>query len=276
MNAFWKFKHIPKKNYQYPNIAKSMNDLSLLSANYYEGKLENEIITGRAWKPTELRLKSSAELHKLWYVLLREKMALTSEIYYSAQKSYLSTIIKRDLVKVKLSMNRIKTIINERDALRNDFMLFLEFWYIRKQQNLEKAKLHKEDTEKKEKKITVGQIEDQSETRKSVKNTKKNNKNKTKNTAVSILTKQELTAVYKLKKKYNSKSNLIRDYIKNPDGLVGKEKRRIFNIIQKARAKTAKEIFMKEMAAISYKLRNSKKPEIEENKEIEEKFESKI
>ena len=68
---------------------------------------------GRAWKSSELRLKSFDDLHKLWYVLLKEKNALLTE-YYDCEARNVAMPHQERLHKVKLSMKRIKGVLTER------------------------------------------------------------------------------------------------------------------------------------------------------------------
>lgn len=84
---------------------------------------------GRAWRPEELRIKSHDDLHKLWYVLLKEKNKLKSDFLMSKQ---LGQIFygHADMLKVRLSMARLLTIVNERKKIRNEYRKHLEDEYI--------------------------------------------------------------------------------------------------------------------------------------------------
>lgn len=86
---------------------------------------------GRSWRAEELRLKSHDDLHKLWYVLLKEKNKLKSDFLMSKQLGQVY-FGKNDIKKVRLSMARLLTIVNERKRLRNQYRMHLEDTYIAK------------------------------------------------------------------------------------------------------------------------------------------------
>ncbi|KAG0212980.1 39S ribosomal protein L47, mitochondrial [Mortierella sp. GBA30] len=72
--------------------------------------------TGRAWRASELRVKSFEDLHKLWYVLLKERNLLAAQKEdarrFHISKQYFSN--KGRQVKCQKSMSRIKFVLNER------------------------------------------------------------------------------------------------------------------------------------------------------------------
>eukprot|EP01094_Clydonella_sp_ATCC50884_P006055 TRINITY_DN1505_c2_g1_i1.p1 TRINITY_DN1505_c2_g1~~TRINITY_DN1505_c2_g1_i1.p1 ORF type:complete len:175 (-),score=77.60 TRINITY_DN1505_c2_g1_i1:289-813(-) len=70
--------------------------------------------TGRSWQANELRLKSYEDLHKLWYVLLKERAMLQSERERLSVADAKQALIPSRLKKVRISMARIKTVVGER------------------------------------------------------------------------------------------------------------------------------------------------------------------
>lgn len=76
--------------------------------------LKNLIIAGRSWNVQELRIKSNSDLHKLWYVLLKERnMLLTMEHAYKKEGDVLPS--EERIFKVEDSMKNIEDVIRERN-----------------------------------------------------------------------------------------------------------------------------------------------------------------
>ncbi|XP_052115329.1 uncharacterized protein LOC107478113 isoform X1 [Arachis duranensis] len=71
------------------------------------------LLLGRGWKASELRLKSWDDLHKLWYVLLKEKnMLMTQRQMLNSQNLRFPN--PERIPKVRKSMCRIKQVLTER------------------------------------------------------------------------------------------------------------------------------------------------------------------
>ncbi|KAM4041808.1 large ribosomal subunit protein uL29m [Anomaloglossus baeobatrachus] len=79
---------------------------------------ENTVKSGDLWTINQLRCKSSEDLHKLWYVLLKEKnMLMTLEQESKRQRVAMPS--PERLYKVTKSMENLHTVVTEReDALR--------------------------------------------------------------------------------------------------------------------------------------------------------------
>lgn len=76
---------------------------------------ETNIKVGRAWKLDELRIKSNTDLHKLWYVLLKERNMLYTMEHACNEKVRLFPNPER-IDKVQESMNNIETVVRERNV----------------------------------------------------------------------------------------------------------------------------------------------------------------
>jgi len=75
---------------------------------------------GRPWSASELRLKAFSDLHKLWFVLLKEKNMLLTERAASRGAQPIGSvkfINPKRLKKVRLSMARIKVVLGERQRV---------------------------------------------------------------------------------------------------------------------------------------------------------------
>ena len=67
----------------------------------------------RSWRSSELRLKGFDDLHALWFVLLKERNMLETErIKARAMSEHMENPAR--LRKVRVSMARLKTILQER------------------------------------------------------------------------------------------------------------------------------------------------------------------
>lgn len=73
-----------------------------------------EVRAGKSWSKDELRIKSNTDLHKLWYVLLKERnMLLTME---QAAKDEVELFPNPERIdKVKESMNNLEAVVRERN-----------------------------------------------------------------------------------------------------------------------------------------------------------------
>ncbi|KAK7093412.1 large ribosomal subunit protein uL29m-like [Littorina saxatilis] len=79
---------------------------------------EENVKSGRPWRMDELRIKNNSDLHKLWYVLLKERnMLFTMQHEYEKQSELLPN--PERIEKVEESMENIMTVIKERDEAFN-------------------------------------------------------------------------------------------------------------------------------------------------------------
>lgn len=75
---------------------------------------ENEIKHGREWLMPELRIKSNQDLHKLWFLLIKEKNMLLTMEHESKEAHMLFPSAER-LDKVRITMENIENVVRERN-----------------------------------------------------------------------------------------------------------------------------------------------------------------
>ncbi|XP_071945603.1 large ribosomal subunit protein uL29m-like [Antedon mediterranea] len=84
-----------------------------------EKRGEQVIKHGRAWSIEELRLKDNADLHKLWYILLKERNLLFTLDEECERLDKIMPSPER-LEKVDDSMNALERVIKERNTAVNE------------------------------------------------------------------------------------------------------------------------------------------------------------
>ena len=117
----------PKPNYS--NFININNQISCFSTTACRNDLmeffdvkdnwEKETIRhGRPWKIEELRIKSNIDLHKLWYILHKERnMLLTMQQYY--KDKFVAFPSPERIAKVDESMENILEVVKERNVAYN-------------------------------------------------------------------------------------------------------------------------------------------------------------
>lgn len=101
-------------NRKYIHTTNQLDDLM----EFFDSKknwAETNIRVGRGWKLDELRIKSNTDLHKLWYILLKERnMLYTMQLECEKQVKLFPNPERID--KVEESMNNIETVVRERNV----------------------------------------------------------------------------------------------------------------------------------------------------------------
>ncbi|KAF9791146.1 mitochondrial 39-S ribosomal protein L47 (MRP-L47)-domain-containing protein, partial [Thelephora terrestris] len=95
---------------------KTVGKDGVLSRVALEKKDNTVNYSGRAWSATELRRKSFKDLHTLWYVVLRERNLLETQLLEANRLGAILelTPIKQRVFRCRKTMARIKYVINER------------------------------------------------------------------------------------------------------------------------------------------------------------------
>lgn len=221
---------------------------------------------GRAWRAEELRLKSHSDLHKLWYVLLKEKNKLKSDFLMAKQMQQLFFGFD-SMSKVQLSMARLLTVVNERKKLRNEYRAELEDKYIEEMQKADKNSEYyknekmKEVLRAKSQKIRRSLIrEDKAMDERFKQSTNYTGRDVEKDGEALVnlaptLTPKDMRFIASNQVKMPQK-DIMKLYVGNYHQLTLKQRRQVASFIQAQRSKHAKEIFLKELSAIGRNFNN--------------------
>lgn len=131
-------------------IFRDNNKLQAFTDFYLKKTAEEKnmkVSQGRAWDANELRIKSSEDLHKLWYLLLKEKNAILSDNKLK-KKIHGTQGPQGRMRKVRQTMAKIQTIISERKKICQEYRKSLEEEYIQKQRELYEQKILEEEKQK--------------------------------------------------------------------------------------------------------------------------------
>lgn len=136
-SSFWRFNHKKVlKDQIFGNDQRFTRNLDYLR-NSKNIKKKNYILFGKSWDTPSLRLKSDLDLKLLWYKVIREKNKLSSEFDFEYKKKdhgIENLIFTKAINNLKVTLNRIKGVLNERSTHRNNCMTFLEFYDYKKSQ----------------------------------------------------------------------------------------------------------------------------------------------
>lgn len=108
---------VPSPSVPLTPTTKNLGAMAVLfddSANWSLTELRPKKRPGRSWTADELRLKSNADLHRLWFVCLRERdMLRTMRAAYVKQSRHFPNPERLD--RVAETMDAIKEVVDERD-----------------------------------------------------------------------------------------------------------------------------------------------------------------
>ncbi|EFA79161.1 hypothetical protein PPL_07986 [Heterostelium album PN500] len=77
-------------------------------------------VSGKSWEARDLRGKSFEDLHKLWFVLLKERNKVMTEQELAKNHKLVNPL---RLKKIRKSMAAIKVVLGERDRLRKQLYI---------------------------------------------------------------------------------------------------------------------------------------------------------